>query len=342
VLGVKIHLLIALALCASACDFTDPEVSDSTDGGSESSDDGDVPPPPPPGTGPSADNGTGDDDDDSADDDDDDSADDDDDDSADDDDDDSDDDDDDDTANGPVIIDLSSNITELGPESVVRITAIVTDPDGIRDVIGGSLTNEADTVTYGALATESQEGAYTLELSWGEINVAEPIDFTGSMSRTFVASFFDTAGHQTSANIELGFSCQFEDGACGGVCMYLQSFNACGACDVQCEGFESCVDFECSLTFSCDPLDAGDCPGQECHSNGFDFLCGSGSGEGVQGDDCGAGGVECGAGFDCYSAADGDPTCLGYCMLDDPQCTNGSTCLAVEGVPLWEGMGLCA
>ncbi len=242
-------------------------------------------------------------------------------------------------ASGPIILELSSNITELDDESTVRLTAIVTDPDGIRDVIGGSLTNDSGTVTFGALATESQEGAYTIELSWDEINLADPLYFTGSETRTFVARFFDTEGTEESATIDLTFACEFADGACDGVCMSLQNTSACGACDVQCEGFESCVQSSCALDFSCDPLGIeAQCASDDCHTTGTGFWCVS-SGDGVQGDTCENG---CAAGFDCFSVGVGGGfECYGYCMLDDDDCTGGTSCNLVGGIPLWDGMGLC-
>ncbi len=240
---------------------------------------------------------------------------------------------------GPIILELSSNITELGPESTVRITAIVTDPDGIEDVIGGSLTNQSGSVTYGALATSSQEGAYTIELSWAEINLADPIEFTGSLERSFIASFFDTAGHETSEAIALTFACEFEDGACDGQCMYLSSNSNCGGCGVVCEDFDSCQDDECVAVFSCNPLDPNACSGSlDCHTNGTDYACTS-SGDAQQGDTC-DGGALCDAGMDCYGIG-GEFSCYTHCVLEGGDCPSGTQCEPVTGVPIWEDQGIC-
>jgi hypothetical protein len=44
----------------------------------------------------------------------------------------------------------------------ITFTAVLTDPDGIDDLIGGSLTNADGSIQYGAFVTSGQEGSYSL------------------------------------------------------------------------------------------------------------------------------------------------------------------------------------
>ena len=43
----------------------------------------------------------------------------------------------------------------------VVFTAVVTDPDGIEDLIGGTLEDPTTGGTYGAIATSASEGSYS-------------------------------------------------------------------------------------------------------------------------------------------------------------------------------------
>ena len=112
----------------------------------------------------------------------------------------------------------------------LTITAIMTDPDGIQDVIGGTLASEDDTVQYGVFAAQGDEGAYALTITWDTIHQVQPVEFSTEHSRTFVASFFDQDGHRAERVLTITLHC---DGlaACSGQCVDLSvDANNCGSC----------------------------------------------------------------------------------------------------------------
>jgi hypothetical protein len=50
----------------------------------------------------------------------------------------------------------------------LAVSAVVTDPDGIDDLIGGTLTTTDGASTFGAFATDASEGAYSISLTCKE------------------------------------------------------------------------------------------------------------------------------------------------------------------------------
>ncbi len=138
----------------------------------------------------------------------------------------------------PVILSFGTNVTQITEGESVSFSAVVTDPDGIADVIGGQLTNPDGTIVYGTFVATGMEGAYEIVVSWGAIDQTETIEFEGvEDSRIFRAEFYDQAANTATASIELTFHC---DGiaACGGSCTDLMNdYEHCGSCARQCDYF---------------------------------------------------------------------------------------------------------
>lgn len=139
----------------------------------------------------------------------------------------------------PEILVLSTNVNELTEGENVVVSAVVTDPDGVDDVIGGLLESPDGAISYGAFQTSGQEGSYELTLNWTELDVAVPIEFESETAREMRAVFFDQAGHETSGQVDLTLHCSGEP-ACGGTCVELNA--APCACDAQCTG--RCGEFD--------------------------------------------------------------------------------------------------
>ncbi|NUP13985.1 MAG: hypothetical protein HOW73_48745 [Polyangiaceae bacterium] len=152
------------------------------------------------------------------------------------------------TPGGPVFLSFGTDVTQIDGlydgQSTVRFTAVLTDPDGVDDLIGGSLI-DASGAPYGAFATSGQEGAYEMSLTWDQVNGVSPIDIdpgAASASRTFTAQFFDESGHVAEKTITLQLSCGSNgacDGECGrvrcgGQCTSLGSEENCTACGDDC------------------------------------------------------------------------------------------------------------
>lgn len=140
----------------------------------------------------------------------------------------------------PRILSFGTNVTAITENEAVIFTAVVTDPDGIDDVIGGTLTAPSG-ATYGAFATTDQEGAYSLELGWSAIDQVESLDFYSNTSRTFLATFFDAAGNTVTAEATITLYCDPQDhfGACEGACVDYSLDDRCGACDVACDASDN-------------------------------------------------------------------------------------------------------
>ncbi len=134
---------------------------------------------------------------------------------------------------GPTFLSFGTNVTTVHEGDTVVFTAILTDPQGVDDVIGGSL-KAANGSAYGAFATSGQEGAYQMSLTWQQIQQVAAFTFPygGSESRTFTATFFDQGGHMATATVTLKFTCSNGGERCGAVCYDTQTDpNHCGTCD---------------------------------------------------------------------------------------------------------------
>ena len=186
---------------------------------------------------------------------------------------------------GPTIITLNTNSADITQGESVVFSAVVTDPDGIDDVIGGTLLDATSGLSYGSFATAASEGAYSLTLRWEDLQRLSAINFTAPISRVFRAEFFDSTGNRTTRDVTLTLTCD-GIGACNGVCTSLTTISNCG----------SCGNF-CGLNGTCT---AGSCVCPE----GTDAVCGSYCEDLDDRFNCGSCGNNCGA-LDCLS----DRTC---------------------------------
>lgn len=121
------------------------------------------------------------------------------------------------SVSSPSIISFGTNVTELTDGESVRFVALVTDPAGVSSLVGGQLTSADGAIKYGAF-TASQQGAYSLDLSWAQLSQTQELSFATEENRTLVAEFYNTAGQRTQRSIELRFHCRGEP-ACEGRCL---------------------------------------------------------------------------------------------------------------------------
>lgn len=142
---------------------------------------------------------------------------------------------------GPEFVQFLTNVTEITEGESVVFTALLTDPDGAADVIGGSLTNPDGTISFGAFVSTGQPGSFEFTLSWAAIHQADAIEFeTPSAVRTFRAEFFDQMGKSAAKTADITLQCddglRFTPAACGGVCTDLNDDDAnCASCGHACE-----------------------------------------------------------------------------------------------------------
>ena len=140
------------------------------------------------------------------------------------------------SADAPIIPSLATNVTTLLPTQNLVVTAVVTHPQGIAQVIGGTL-NDPGGASYGAFMVSTTAGAYSLTLTWGALETVQDITTPpGGGSRMFVATFYDQAGHSTSKSFTIVLQCPTTtDAICASLCVSVQSNgSACGACGHSC------------------------------------------------------------------------------------------------------------
>jgi hypothetical protein len=151
----------------------------------------------------------------------------------------------------PMILTFATSVTSIEPRQSVTFTAVVTDPDGIDNLIGGTLAAPGGTPSYGAFMTAAAEGSYSLALSWEQIQQATPLpdDSTEGML-TFEAKFFDAEGNSATQTVMVEFLCDVDGGSnvcCGGESTDTTSDdNHCGACNNAC-GEYFCYESECDI-----------------------------------------------------------------------------------------------
>ena len=136
----------------------------------------------------------------------------------------------------PRILDYSVDTFTATDDEQLRFTAVVTDPDGIDDVIGGTMKSP-DGASYGAFQTSAAEGSYQFSLTWNDINTVDTIYLDDSDERTFVAEFFDASGATVSDEITVTLECAgFNEGTCGdnGQCSQMDRRQNCGECGNDC------------------------------------------------------------------------------------------------------------
>lgn len=153
----------------------------------------------------------------------------------------------------PVILSFSSNVTTLNPDQSLIITAVITDPQGIADVVGGTLA-APEGATYGSFAVSTVDGSYSVTLSWDALNTLAAINTpAGGTDRTFVATFFDQIGNMTSQSLTVHLECETAtDGICDGDCTDLQQDDAnCATCAHSCGTNGTCVEGACYAPGGC-------------------------------------------------------------------------------------------
>jgi|GEM_PF-1744282 len=163
----------------------------------------------------------------------------------------------------PVFLSLAANTTTINAGESLVITAVLTDPDGIDDLIGGNLVAPDSGASYGAFATSASEGSYTLSLGWGELATVQAIEApeTG-IERTFRAVFYDQSGAEATQDLTVTLRCDANNDRvlCNSECADLATdSDHCGACG---SPVPNTADFFCEggapICYGFDELNCGD------------------------------------------------------------------------------------
>jgi hypothetical protein len=168
----------------------------------------------------------------------------------------------------PIFLSFGTNTSRLTEGESVRFVAVLSDTVALQNLVGGHLTDPSGVIQYGAFVADEQ-GAYSLDLSWAQLNHARAIEFAASEVRTFRAEFFDISGTSAARTTEVLLHCNGVS-ACAGECVDLGT-NAqnCGVCRRPCS--HTCMSGSCLFTtqilgnhMSCNDVCAGTSSGATC------------------------------------------------------------------------------
>ena len=172
----------------------------------------------------------------------------------------------------PVFLSLQTNVAKITAGESVTFTAVLTDPDGVGDIVGGTLSDVTGKIGYGPFFAAGQPGTYSMMVSWDSMQQADPIQFEGTeLIRGFRAEFYDQGAHKVHQDVDLALTCM-NGSACDGVCTDLMTDPMhCGTCTDGCaagcsagqctptwgecltmkSGVETCVDYCTSVGETC-------------------------------------------------------------------------------------------
>jgi hypothetical protein len=174
------------------------------------------------------------------------------------------------TPGGPEFLSFGTNITTMTESDTVTFVAVLTDPQGLVNLVGGHLTDPTGQIQFGAF-TATNQGSYSLSLTWPQIYQATSFQFVGQGPAKFVAEFFDVQGRNTTKDATLTLACQASTwGTCGGTCYDFANDSAhCGGCGT-CSSVSSntsCASGACAVNVE-DASDASSCMATCAAANG--------------------------------------------------------------------------
>jgi hypothetical protein len=139
----------------------------------------------------------------------------------------------------PEVLSLTSNVSTMHPGDSIIITAVVTHPGGIAQIIGGKLS-DPNGGTYGSFGVSTIAGSWSVTLTWSAINMVAPVNTpVGGGPRSFVAEFYDQAGHSTTQSLSVQMTCTNSQlPICNGDCINVDNdAKNCGGCGLSCASF---------------------------------------------------------------------------------------------------------
>jgi hypothetical protein len=157
------------------------------------------------------------------------------------------------SASGPRILSWAVSSMVLTPSRSILATAVVTDPDGIDDILGGTLV-DAEGRAYGTFTSSGGAGSYSVTLTWSGVHSVVPINGPGGLVRRLTARFFDVVGNRVDQSFDVTLQCDDSSlSPCSGTCVDVQrSLHHCGRCGFGCASPDT-------ISSSADYCNEGDC-----------------------------------------------------------------------------------
>lgn len=238
----------------------------------------------------------------------------------------------------PQIIELTASPTRITETTRTTLSAVVTDPQGSDDVVAVRLLEQSSSAALGNFAADGG-GAYSISVSWNDLQNNIDIRFDGSMSVILTAEAIDSGGERSTRSLSLRLECSEAMSACGGTCGQTSCAGACvdegdlagdndncGACGNACSGRDICSGDECV-----DPVFATGACTSDSDCGGIAGSCGTEADSGVPGGICLilCSRDGCGPGQECVGLQDRSgqtiPICFGTCTTND-DCRDSFEC----------------
>jgi hypothetical protein len=111
--------------------------------------------------------------------------------------------------NAPRFLSTGQDVDRVTPQGSVTFSALVTDPNGIEDIVGGEIRDVQTGRTIASLSTAADEGSYQAVLTWTTIRKVwdQNLEPEESASRQFAIEIQDRAGHTASRNVSATLYC---------------------------------------------------------------------------------------------------------------------------------------
>lgn len=121
-----------------------------------------------------------------------------------------------------------------GDTGASTVSALVSDPDGLQDLVGGRLVDPVSGGVYGVFTSTATPGAYTFSIDWLIMQAVRPVASSplGGSDRVMRAEFFDLAGHTGALDLVMRLDCGLTGhGVCNNQCTLMStSPTNCGEC----------------------------------------------------------------------------------------------------------------
>lgn len=149
----------------------------------------------------------------------------------------------------PEILEVMVSSDNLSEGEALTVTALVTDPDGLDDIVGVSLRAADNSATYIFLDQISQ-GTFRVAVTWDDIHAVTPIEFETDQILETAVQAVDSMGNTDQDFLSTTLTCR-GDVACDGSCTTLGTSENCGSCGDTCTRPAYCSENQCIENTTC-------------------------------------------------------------------------------------------
>lgn len=109
---------------------------------------------------------------------------------------------------GPRVQSFTASLSTLSDDDSATLTVVVSDPDGVEDIVGALLIEPISGSTLGTLSTAGAPGTFTATVSWSTWREVAPIEFVrGTVQRFIRVQFSDVDAHEVTSTLAFTMTC---------------------------------------------------------------------------------------------------------------------------------------